>query len=84
MYGFLNLAVLAALLHWQKITLQEAVEVLQNSNSNSFQFTTDVITWRGYHLNIAEIEQARQKFFRSFGSCSFQEPVDDLKELKLL
>jgi hypothetical protein len=84
MYGFLNLAVLAALLYWQKITPQEAVEVLQNTNSNSFQFTTDVITWRGYHLNIAEIEQARQKFFRSFGSCSFQEPVDDLKELKLL
>lgn len=84
MHGFLNLAVLAALLYWQKITLQEAVEVLQNSNSNSFQFTTDVITWRGYHLNIAEIEQARQNFFYSFGSCSFQEPVDDLKELKLL
>jgi hypothetical protein len=84
MHGFLNVTVLAALLYWQKITLQEAVEVLQNSNSNSFQFTANAITWRDYHLNIAEIEQVRQYFFYSFGSCSFQEPIDDLKELKLL
>lgn len=84
MHGFLNVAVLAALLYWQKITLQQAVEVLQNSNSNNFQFIADAITWRDYHLNIAEIEQVRQDFFYSFGSCSFQEPVDDLKELKLL
>ncbi|MCP6758522.1 MAG: hypothetical protein NHB32_07095 [Fischerella sp. CENA71] len=84
MHGFLNVAVLAALLYRQKITLQEAVEILQNFNSNSFQFTDNAITWRDYHLNIGEIEQVRQYFFRSFGSCSFQEPVDDLKELKLL
>ncbi len=84
MHGFLNVAVLAALLYWQKITPQEAIEVLQNSNSSSFHFTADAITWRDYHLNIAEIEQARQYFFRSFGSCSFQQPVDELKNLKLL
>ncbi|WP_026732473.1 hypothetical protein [Fischerella sp. PCC 9605] len=84
MHGFLNVAVLAALVYWQKVTPQVALEVLQDSASNSFQFTTDAITWRDYYLNIAEIKQARQRFFRSFGSCSFQEPIDEIKELKLL
>ncbi|MFN6571736.1 hypothetical protein [Dendronalium sp. ChiSLP03b] len=83
MHGFLNVAVMAALVYWQKVTAQEALEVLQSA-SNIFHFTDDAITWRDYHLNIAEIEQARQQFFRSFGSCSFQEPVDNLQELKLL
>lgn len=81
MHGFLNVAILSALVYWQKVTPQEAVEVLQESVSGGFQFTYDTISWRGYRLNIAEIEQARQKFFRSFGSCSFHEPVDDLKKI---
>jgi hypothetical protein len=84
MHGFLNVAVLAAFVYWQKVRLQEALEVLQESAFSAFQFTHDALTWRNYCLEIAEIEEARQKFFRSFGSCSFQEPIDELKELKLL
>jgi hypothetical protein len=30
------------------------------------------------------IEQARQNFAISFGSCSFEEPIEDLKALNLL
>ena len=63
---------------------EEALEILQESSSNSFQFKADSICWRDRCLNILEIEAARQHFFRSFGSCSFQEPVSDLKHLKLL
>lgn len=84
MHGFLNVAVLAALVYWQKVRLQEALEVLQESACDNFQFTANALIWRNYHLEIAELEQVRQKFFRSFGSCSFQEPVDELKKLKLL
>ncbi|MBH8578177.1 hypothetical protein I8752_35575 [Nostocaceae cyanobacterium CENA369] len=83
MHGFLNVAVMAALVYWQKVTPQAALEVLQDA-SNSFYFTDNAITWGDYQLNIAEIEQARQRFFRSFGSCSFEEPIDNLQELKLL
>ncbi|ARV60790.1 hypothetical protein BZZ01_21120 [Nostocales cyanobacterium HT-58-2] len=83
MHGFLNVAVLAALVYWQKVTLPEALEVLQDSTSDGFQFTAEALTWRDYRLESVQIQQARQRFFRSFGSCSFQEPVDELKELKL-
>jgi len=83
MHGFLNLAILAAFAYWQKVTPEEALAVLQES-SNAFQFKEASICWRDRCLDILEIEAARQHFFRSFGSCSFQEPVNDLKHLKLL
>lgn len=84
MHGFINVTVLAAFVYWQKVTLQEALEVLQEFACDNFQFTAGAVIWRNYRLEIAQLEEVRQKFFRSFGSCSFQEPVDELKKLKLL
>jgi hypothetical protein len=84
MHGFLNLVILAALVYWHKVTPEEALEILKELSINEFQFKEDAISWSNYQLNILEIEEARQRFFRSFGSCSFQEPIDDLKHLKLL
>ena len=84
MHGFLNVAILAAFIYWQKIASQQGLELLQESSIKNFQFKEDSITWRDRCLSLAEIEQTRKQFFRSFGSCSFQEPIHDLKNLKLL
>ncbi len=84
MHGFLNVTILAALVYWQKVTLEEAVAILQESSINKFQFREDGIDWNHYQLNLLEIETARQQFFRSFGSCSSEEPIHDLKNLNLL
>jgi hypothetical protein len=84
MHGFLNVAIVAAFVYWQKITLEEGLEVLKESASDRFQFQEDGIGWSKHQLNISQLEEVRQRFFRSFGSCSFQEPIDDLKTLKLL
>ncbi|PSB02455.1 hypothetical protein [Merismopedia glauca] len=81
MHGFLNLAILAALIYHRKIIFSEVVEVLQTSN---FQFNEDGINWSNCQLSITELEVSRDRFFRSFGSCSFREPVEDLKELQLI
>ena len=84
MQGFLNLSILTALVYGQKVTHKEALTVLQESSISSFQFQDDNIAWQDRHLNLAELQQARKHFFRSFGSCSFQEPLDELGELHLL
>ncbi|MBD2730651.1 hypothetical protein H6G96_31120 [Nostoc sp. FACHB-892] len=84
MHGFLNVAVLAALVYCQKITAQEALVVLQESTVESFQVSADSIVWKNRRLDIWELQKARQSFFRCFGSCSFQEPIELLKNLKLL
>lgn len=84
MHGFLNVAIAAAFVYWQKITLEEVLEVLKESSIEGFQFQEDGMGWGDRYLNISELEEVRCRFFRSFGSCSFQEPIDDLRELKLL
>ncbi|MBW4429593.1 MAG: hypothetical protein KME50_35835 [Nostoc desertorum CM1-VF14] len=84
MHGFLNVAVLAVLVYWQKVTAQEALKVLQESTLESFLVSEDSIAWKDRRLDIWELQKARQNFFRCFGSCSFQEPIESLKNLKLL
>jgi len=83
MPGFLNLAILTAFAHQQRITLDEARDMLEERSIAPFQFTDTTIRWRDYSLSVSEIEQARQHF-RSFGSCSVQEPIDDLHHLGFL
>lgn len=84
MHGFLNVALAAALLDAQKIDLAAAQELLQMTTLDRCQITDDRITWNDRSLNRMEIAAARKFGFRSFGSCSFREPIADLKELHLL
>lgn len=84
MHGFLNLALLSAFAYSKSITVEEAEMLLEESTIAAFQFTDTEITWRDRTLSLADIERSRQHFFRSFGSCSFQEPIDDLHHLELL
>ena len=84
MHGFLNVAIAAAFSYHHKVTATDVLEILQESSIEAFQFRADSLSWRHHSLNLCEIEDARRYFFRSFGSCSFQEPVDDLNRLKLL
>jgi hypothetical protein len=42
-----------------------------------------VLRWRDRTASAAEVERARGLFV-AFGSCSFDEPVDDLRALGLL
>lgn len=82
MHGFLNLAIATVLVYWQKIGQDELAELLGDSVITSFQIQDDHLLWRSQHqqysLSLAEIQTARQHFFRSFGSCSVQEPLDEL------
>lgn len=84
MQGFLNLSILSTLIYWNQVTLEEARKLLQESFISNFQFQADQIIWQNYQVKRSQIQQARQHFFRSFGSCSFREPLDELRELTLL
>lgn len=79
MHGFLNVAIAAALIH--EYSLSQVADILQEP---TFQITSDAIIWRDFTLSLAAIAKTRQQFFRSFGSCSFDEPIHDLIELNLL
>jgi hypothetical protein len=84
MHGFLNLAILTTLAYQQSLSLDQAIALLEESSLASFQFSDTAIDWRTYSLSLTDIARSRQEFFRSFGSCSFQDPINDLHHLQLL
>ena len=61
-----------------------AVQLLEERSPHAFHFTPKVVSWREHELTRDEIATARKISAISFGSCSFTEPVDDLKSLHLL
>jgi phage terminase large subunit-like protein len=83
MHGFLNVlgaAVLAAEHHWDE---GEIVQMLEDERAGSFSFDETIFAWREWEMT-AERIHARRKFVTSFGSCSFDEPREDLRALNLL
>ena len=83
MFGFLNMSAAAALVHAGR-PRSDVIEALRESSADSFLFDEDGMEWRGDRITINELRTMRQTLFRSFGSCSLREPVDDLKRMRLL
>jgi len=78
MYGFLNLA-LAAALAWQGATAAELRDALLEDRADAIRLDDTALSWRGRRFEPAELRELRQRFFHSFGSCSFREPIAELK-----
>ncbi len=83
MHGFLNVFTAAAFA-WYGAERALLLDVLDERDPGSFAFTGDALYWRGRALATAQIQAARREFAHSFGSCSFEEPVADLRALGLL
>jgi hypothetical protein len=80
MFGFLNVFI-AAVLARKGISVER---VLTEESVSAFRFAGHAIEWSGHTISTEEIVSARREFAISFGSCSFEEPVADLRALKLL
>ncbi len=83
MHGFLNLLVGAVLAHAKQIDLHTLVTLLEAETIEDFDFRDDGLSWRGRSASLEQIAEARKCGATAFGSCSFQEPIDDLGELGL-
>ena len=83
MHGFLNVlgaAVLAAEYQWDE---QQTSKMLEDENAGSFSFNGDFFAWREWKTATDQIK-TRRKLVTSFGSCSFDEPREDLRAVNLL
>jgi len=84
MNGFLNVFLAAAFLH-QDYQPKLINELLKDRRADNFLFTDDGVLWRQEHfISSLHIENLRIRNAISFGSCSFVEPVEDLREIGLL
>jgi hypothetical protein len=83
MHGFLNVF-LAAAFAWHGMASDNVEQVLFEEDVSNFQFTDAGVTWHCQTLPTEAILAARQSFCRSYGSCSFDEPLADLRSLGFL
>lgn len=80
MHGFINLLLAAAVLYYGGGEA-DACEVLEGDSPASFAFALDKVRWHHRAFSAEQIAEVRRNALISFGSCSFTEPVEGLKEL---
>ncbi len=84
MHGFLNVFGAGILAHVHGLNPSEIRPILEDEDPAHFTFTPDAFAWRKLRATTGEIAASRKHALISFGSCSFDEPCDDLAALGLL
>jgi hypothetical protein len=75
-HGFLNLLAAAV--------FGDEEAALAEEDAAAFEVAADGFRWRARRATPHEIARVRRELFVGFGSCSVQEPVDDLRALGVL
>jgi hypothetical protein len=83
MHGFLNVFLAAAFVR-SGMGAPLATELLKEQTPEAFKFDAAGVAWRGHRVSTERIVETRRNCSISFGSCSFTEPIDDLRSLHLL
>ena len=81
MHGFLNLLVAALLLRTGAGTTADAQRALEARDPREFSLDEHGIGWEGHAFSADACADTRTHLLRSVGSCSFEEPLADLRAL---
>jgi hypothetical protein len=82
MHGFLNVFVAGLLAHTHSLDAETTAEVIEDERPDSFFITPDRLGWNSLSVLAAEVEALRSRLLISYGSCSFDEPREELLLLK--
>ena len=80
-FGFLNVFIGASLLHAGVIDGGGLRKVLGEEAPAAFGCREGHIDWRERSISIDALAEARSRFAHSYGSCSFNEPTDELRAM---
>lgn len=83
-HGFINLFAAVFLAEKQQLNPNEIERCVRDSNPENFIFEDDFFSWQGNLITTADIKKLRLEKAISFGSCSFDEPVEGVRKLGLL
>jgi hypothetical protein len=83
MHGFLNVFAAAALAREGR-PVEDVAAVLREEDPRGFRFDDGGLAWRGRSMTTDALAATRRDFAISFGSCSFAEPVAELRALGVL
>jgi len=84
MHGFLNVFGGAVLAAEHALDVGRLTEILEDEDPAGWRFESGELRWRDLSAPAASVRRARRDLATSYGSCSFDEPRDDLRELGLL
>jgi hypothetical protein len=82
MHGFLNVF-LAACFARNGMEEGELADLLREESPGAFAFGKEEASWHGHRISGTRLQDARRDFAIAFGSCSFDEPKQDLEEAGL-
>jgi hypothetical protein len=83
-HGFLNVLAAAVLAHAEGLSADELVPLLAEEDPQAFTVDAHGLAVRDRRAGPQEIAAARSELFVAYGSCSFDEPVEDLTALGVL
>lgn len=83
MHGFLNVFAAGILAYTENLDEAELVEVLTDDDPFGFEFGEEGLIYNDMNVSNEDIRRSREEFMLSYGSCSFDEPIEDLKTLEL-
>lgn len=83
MHGFLNVFGAGVLASTHGLSQAEVQFILEDEQAENFVFDESGFAWNDLRVVSSEIQKARL-FATSFGSCSFDEPKEDLRHLGIL
>ena len=84
MHGFLNVFGAAALAYADGLPVEVIEDILREEDPKAFQFDKEAFRWHEHEASLGDLARARETLAVSFGSCSFEDPIDDLHALELL
>jgi hypothetical protein len=75
-HGFVNLLAAAA--------FDDVEDALAETDPSAFSLDEEAFRWRDWEAAAEDVATLRREVFVSFGSCSFDEPVEELRALGFL
>lgn len=84
MHGFLNVFMGYIFQASYKWNVEEVKEILKDEDERNFQFSNRELKWKNFNVSINEIKMIRTSLLNSFGSCSFDDPREDLRDLNMM
>jgi hypothetical protein len=80
LFGYLNVFLAAAAL-WTGRPRAEALALLTNEDRAALAFSDGEVRWGPSRFTADELARVRSEFALSVGSCSFSEPVSEIRQL---
>lgn len=80
LFGYLNVLLAAAAL-WEGRPRAEALRLLERGDPEGLVLNDESVEWGGSRFPAEALARARREFLLSVGSCSFDEPVGEIRAL---